>query len=88
MATKEITAADIAKELGVKPATARLKLRAVGIRAPYAEKDVPKMKAIIKGDAPTKDAKRKAPKPKGRSSRHLWLTDNSERASAARARPP
>jgi hypothetical protein len=62
-----ITAADIAKELGVSAREARVNLRAAGIRAPYAEKDVPKMKAIIKGDAPTKDDKRKATKPKGKS---------------------
>jgi hypothetical protein len=72
MTTKEITAADIAKELGVKPATARIKLRAAGIRAPYAEKDVPKMKAIIRGDQGLKGNapdKRKAAtaKPKGKA---------------------
>lgn len=61
--TKEITAAGIAKELGVSAREARVKLRAAGIRAPYSEKDVPKMKAIIKGDAPAKDDKRK---PKGK----------------------
>lgn len=48
----EITAAGIAKELKVSPREARVKLRAAGIRAPYKPSDVPKMKAIIRGDKP------------------------------------
>jgi hypothetical protein len=59
----EIRAADIAKELGVSPREARMKLRAAGIRAPYSEKDVAKMKAVIKGDAPAKVAKAATAKP-------------------------
>jgi hypothetical protein len=70
---KEISAADIAKSLGVAPRVARMKLRAADIRAPYKPSDVAKMKAIIrgvpnvKGDKPKADtakpAKRKAPAP-------------------------
>jgi hypothetical protein len=67
---KEISAAEIAKSLGVSPRVARMKLRAAGIRAPYSAKDVAKMKAVIKGPMPdkpkadtAKPAKRKASAP-------------------------
>ena len=61
--TKEISAADIAKSLGVAPRIARVKLRAAGIRAPYSAKDVAKMKAIIKAPLPDKP-KQDTAKPK------------------------
>jgi hypothetical protein len=54
----DITAADIARELKVSPREARVKLRAAGINAPYAAKDVARMRAVIK--APLKDDKRKS----------------------------
>jgi hypothetical protein len=57
---KEISAADIAKSLGVSPRVARMKLRAAGIRAPYKPSDVAKMRAVIKAPLPAKDDKRKA----------------------------
>jgi hypothetical protein len=63
--TKEITAADIAKELKVSPRVARVKLRAAGIRAPYSAKDVAKMKAVIKAPLPDK-GKAATAKPKGK----------------------
>jgi hypothetical protein len=50
MTKPDITAAGIAKALGVSPREARMKLRAAGIRAPYKPSDVAKMKAVIKGD--------------------------------------
>lgn len=59
--TTDITAAGIAKALGVSPREARMKLRAAGIRAPYKPSDVAKMKAVIKGDKPKADTAKAKP---------------------------
>jgi hypothetical protein len=62
--TTDITAAGIAKALGVSPREARMKLRAAGIRAPYSAKDVARMKAVIKGDKPKADTAKPAKRSK------------------------
>jgi predicted glycosyltransferase len=43
-----MSAAAIAKKLGVDPRKARVALRAAGIRAPYDDKDRAKITAIIR----------------------------------------
>jgi hypothetical protein len=48
----DVSAADIARKLGVNPREARKALRAAGFKAPYSAKDVAKMTAIIRGDKP------------------------------------
>jgi hypothetical protein len=44
----ELTAASIAKTLGIDPRIARKALRAAGIRAPYAAKDKAKITKLLK----------------------------------------
>jgi hypothetical protein len=43
-----LTAASIARQLGIDPRKARMTLRAAGIRAPYAAKDRAKIVKLLK----------------------------------------
>jgi hypothetical protein len=48
----ELTAASVARQLGIDPREARKALRAAGIRAPYAAKDRAKIVKALKAMAP------------------------------------
>jgi hypothetical protein len=62
-----MTAAEIAKELGMDPRKARKVLRAAGYHAPYDEKDRAKIIKLLKASAASEEApKSKAPKATGK----------------------